>query len=300
LTFSLVGAPPNAWIDPDTGEFQWTPDDTNPLGTYTFKVRVADDGVPSLHDTRPVTVTLSGAGLVASGGLVNLLIGGTGGADAIQVAPSRDASQFVVRLNGAVAGTFPTAAVTGRIGVHGLGGNDRIVVSPRVTVGADLYGDAGNDGLTGGGGDDRLFGGSGNDRLTGGPGNDVLVGGDGNDALSGAAGADVLIGGTGADKLTGGSGDDLLIGGPTAFDLDPTGLANILAEWSSASNYFDRIAALTGAPGGLNNGTFLTPGVTLTDDGARDVLTGGQGSDWFAAGSGDKTDLKFTEEVLTV
>jgi hypothetical protein len=300
LTFSLVGAPPNAWIDPDTGEFHWTPDETNPPGTYAFKVRVADDGVPSLHDTRSVTVTLAGAGLVTSGGLVNLLIGGTGGADTIGVAPSRDGSQLVVRRNGAVAGTFPAAAVTGRIVVHGLGGNDRISVSPRVTIGADLYGDAGNDGLTGGGGDDRLFGGDGNDRLTGGNGNDVLVGGDGNDALAGSAGTDVLIGGAGADKLTGGAGDDLQIGGPTAFDLDPTGLANILAEWTSSSAYSDRIAHLTGTAGGLNNGTYLTPGVTATDDGVKDVLTGGPGVDWFIGTPADKTDRKDTEQVLIV
>ena len=37
--------------------------------------------------------------------------------------------------------------------------------------------------------------------------------------------------------------------------------ANILAEWASSSTYLDRIAHLTGTPGGLNNGTFLTPGV---------------------------------------
>lgn len=301
LTFSLVGAPPNAWIDPDTGEFQWTPDETNALGTYTFKVRVADDGVPSMHDTRTMTVTLTGAGLVTAGGLTNLLIGGTGGPDTIQVAPSRDGSQLVVRLNGAVAGTFPVAAVTGRIVVHGLAGNDRITVSPKVTIGSDIYGDAGNDVLTGGGGNDRLYGGSGNDKLTGGKGNDILVGGDGNDVLSDAAGANVLIGGAGADKLTGGAGDDLLIGGPTVFDSDATGLGNILTEWASGIAYPDRVKHLTGQlPGGANNGTFLTADVTVTDDGARDVLTGGKGTDWFVGGTQDKTDRKDPEQVLTV
>jgi Ca2+-binding RTX toxin-like protein len=300
LTFSLVGAPLNAFIDPDTGEFQWTPDETNPLGTYTFKVRVADDGVPSMHDTRTMTVTLTGAGLVTAGGLTNLLVGGTGKADTIGVTPSRDGSQLIVQLDGAVAGTFSTFAVTGRIVVHGLAGNDRITVSPKVTIGSDIYGDAGNDTLTGGGGNDRLFGGSGNDRLTGGKGNDILVGGDGNDTLSDAAGANVLVGGAGTDKLTGGAGDDLLIGGPTAFDLDSTGLSNILAEWASGAAYADRVAHLSGTAGGLNNGTFLTVGVTVTDDGVRDVLTGGKGTDWFVAGTGDKTDRKDPEQVLTV
>jgi len=300
LTFGLVGAPLNAWIDPDTGEFQWAPDETNPVGTYTFKVRVADDGVPSLHDTRTTAVTLTAAGLVTGGGRTDLLVGGTGGPDTIRVAPSRDGTQLVVRLNRVVAGTFPTAAVTGRIVVHGLAGNDRVAVSPRVTIGADLYGEAGNDVLAGGGGDDRLFGGDGNDQLAGGPGNDLLVGGNGNDSLTDAAGANVLIGGSGADRLTGGKGEDLLVAGPTAFDADPARLANILAEWTSGSLYADRIAHLTGTAGGLNNGTFLTPGVTVSDDGVKDVLTGRNGTDWFVAAVTDKLDRKDPEQVLTV
>src|SRR5207244_3188367 len=71
LTFSLVGAPINASIDPDTGEFAWTPDETNPLSTYKFKVRVADDGVPSLHDTKTIVVSLTGAALVNNGSAVD-------------------------------------------------------------------------------------------------------------------------------------------------------------------------------------------------------------------------------------
>jgi hypothetical protein len=278
LTFSLVGAPANAWIDPDSGAFTWTPDETNRLGTYTFKVRVADDGVPSLHDTRTVTVNLTAAAVVNG----DLLVGGTGGNDTITINPSKDGSQLVVKLGKATLGGFPASNVTGRIVVHGLGGNDRITVSPKVTVDADLYGDAGNDVLTGGAGDD------------------VLVGGDGNDKLSGGLGRNILIGGLGADKLTGGTGDDLLIGGTTAFDADPTGLAAIRAEWASGSSYTDRVAHLTGTAGGANGGTFLVPGVTAADDGVKDMLAGGKGTDWFVAGPGDRTDRKDPEQVLTV
>ncbi|HKB06386.1 MAG TPA: Ig-like domain repeat protein, partial [Gemmataceae bacterium] len=299
LTFSLAGAPPNAWIDPDTGEFHWTPDESNPLGTYAFKVRVADDGVPSGHDTRTVVVTLTAAGLVDNGGVADLLVGGTGRADTIRVAPSADGTRIVVRRNGAVIGTFPAAGVTGRIVVHGLGGNDRVTVSGQVRP-ADLYGDTGNDTLTGGVGDDRLFGGPGKDRLAGGRGNDILVGGDGNDTLLDAVGVNLLLGGSGTDRLTGGAGDDLLTGGPTAYDVDPTGLASLLAEWASASPYTDRVAHLTGTSGGQNNGTFLTPAVTVIDDEVRDVLTGAKGADWFVAGTGDATDRKDPEQVLTV
>jgi Bacterial Ig-like domain (group 3)/RTX calcium-binding nonapeptide repeat (4 copies) len=301
LTFSLVGAPINASIDPDTGDFAWNPNETNPLGTYKFKVRVVDDGVPSMHDTKTIVVTLTGAGLVNTGGLVDLLIGGTSGNDRITVNPTKDGSQLVVKLDNSTLGNYPVASVTGRIVAHGLGGNDKITISPKVTKNADLYGDAGNDSLFGGAGSDRLLGGFGNDRLWGGLGNDLLVGGDGNDSLSEKAGTNVLIGGAGMDKLTGGTGDDLLVGGSTSFDADLTGLSNIQAEWTSGLLYVDRIAHLMGAPGGANNGTFLMAG-TVQDDLAVDKLTGKKGSDWFLVSATDivrDLNLKLNEVKTT-
>jgi hypothetical protein len=104
-------------------------------------------------------------------------------------------------------------------------------------------------------------------------------------------------GGGQADR---GVGEDLLVGGPTAFDLDPAGLANIRAEWASGRPYQQRIDYLTGAAGGDNQWTFLTPHVIAFDDGVMDVLTGGKGTDWFLAGTGDKPDRKDPEQVLTV
>jgi serralysin len=128
----------------------------------------------------------------------------------------------------------------------------------------------------------------------------VLVGGAGTDRLAGGAGSNVLIGGTGSDKLTGGIGGDLLIGGATSFDLDPAGLSDLLAEWSSANDYATRVGHLTGTPGGANGGTFLTAGVTVLDDGLKDVLAGGTGTDLFVAGGPDALDLKAGEQKLVV
>jgi hypothetical protein len=54
LTFSLVGAPDGAGINPLTGEFVWTP--AGP-GVYTFTVRVSDDGPVILADEEEITVT---------------------------------------------------------------------------------------------------------------------------------------------------------------------------------------------------------------------------------------------------
>jgi Ca2+-binding RTX toxin-like protein len=280
LTFSVDGYPPNVFADPVTGVVTVRVPDSAAAGdTFPATIRVRDDGVPSLSDAKTVQVTAADAALVNG----NLLVGGTDANDTIAVNLSKDGQSLVVLLNKQVVGTYPVSSVTGRIVVHGLGGNDKITISPKITIGADLYGDAGNDALTGGAGDD------------------VLVGGSGNDKLSGGLGRNILIGGTGSDKLTGGTGDDLLIGGTTSFDTDPTGLSNLLAEWRSpTTSYADRVAHLTGTSGGFNNGTYLTAGVTTFDDGAKDVLTGGKGNDFFVTGATDITDLKAPEVNLIV
>lgn len=62
-----------------------------------------------------------------------------------------------------------------------------------------MYGDIGNDTLSGGLGNDVLNGGAGVDTLNGGVGNDALIGGAGNDRLFGTSGLDRLTGDTGND-----------------------------------------------------------------------------------------------------
>lgn len=78
---------------------------------------------------------------------------------------------------------------------------------------AFMFGNTGNDTLTGGSGIDLLVGNAGNDILAGGLGNDTLLGGTGNDILKGGDGADILMGGQDNDTLDGGTGNDLLKGG---------------------------------------------------------------------------------------
>ena len=297
LTYSLVGAPAGASIDPDTGAFSWTPTEADAPGDYTFKVRVADDGVPARSDTETVTVTVAPVALVNG----RLLIGGTAGNDVLSVAPGRTTpDQLVVRSGKTVLGTFAAADVTAGIEAHGLGGADRITVAAAVTAPASLCGEAGNDALAGGGGRDLLSGGPGNDRLAGGGGDDLLLGGAGNDVLTDTLGQNVLIGGQGADRLTGGTGDDLMVGGSTRFDLDPTGLDLIRAEWSSADTYVNRVAHLSGTPGGLNSGRVLTA-ATVRDDGVKDTLIGKTGTDWYVTSTLDVvTGLVAAETTTTL
>ena len=57
LTFSLIGAPSGASINPASGAFSWTPG-KNQIGEYMFIVRVTDNGTPTLSDEQSVTVTV--------------------------------------------------------------------------------------------------------------------------------------------------------------------------------------------------------------------------------------------------
>jgi Ca2+-binding RTX toxin-like protein len=147
----------------------------------------------------------------------------------------------------------------------------------------------------------EIFGGVGNDRIRGGSSDDILVGGDGDDLIMGGEGRDILIGGFGNDHLLGDANDDILIAGATAHDNNPTGLHDVLSEWTSSRSYADRVANLLGTGTGVraNGDTFLND-ATIFDDGVRDILTGGTGFDWFiyntsGSATDNATDIQRTE-----
>ncbi|MGE5612557.1 MAG: calcium-binding protein [Bacillota bacterium] len=156
-----------------------------------------------------------------------LLVTGTPGDDTITIDYNKQKSLYQVSINQSVQ-TFNAKAVKA-ISVDAGNGNDRVTVTPRVTVNTTILGGAGNDTLTGGSGTDLIEGGPGNDLIHGGNGNDLLYGDAGNDTLFGDAGNDTLGGDanedlwfkgqtlpnfqTGDDSLNGGSGNDWLLGG---------------------------------------------------------------------------------------
>src|SRR5262249_41087521 len=126
----------------------------------------------------------------------------------------------------------------------------------------------------------QVTGGQGNDVLIGDDDGDILVGGPGDDVLIGGKGRDVLIGGDGLDVLIGSAGEDVLIGGRTAYDLVPTALAAIRAEWNRTDlGYADRVDHLLHG-GGLAP---ILDASTVFDDGAADILGGGKELDLFFA-----------------
>jgi sugar lactone lactonase YvrE len=70
LTFSLdMGAPAGATIS-TAGDFRWTPDASQPGGSYVITVRVTDAGAPSLSDERSFTVEVRGGVTIRVGDLI--------------------------------------------------------------------------------------------------------------------------------------------------------------------------------------------------------------------------------------
>jgi len=59
LSFSLdIGAPAAATIDLNTGVFNWQTSDANVGSTNPITVRVTDNGVPPLSDTKPFSIAV--------------------------------------------------------------------------------------------------------------------------------------------------------------------------------------------------------------------------------------------------
>ncbi len=160
------------------------------------------------------------------------------------------------------------AAGVASIAVRLCGGGDYAFVSSGIALSA------------------TLDGGAGNDHLKGGAGHDVILGGDGDDVLVGGEGRDLLEGGAGADRIVGNADDDILIAGVLLLNDESraSALDQIMAEWTSGRDYATRVNNLrdgSGSTDRLNGSSFLQDGVTVANDGARDVITGSSGLDWF-------------------
>jgi Ca2+-binding RTX toxin-like protein len=176
-----------------------------------------------------------------------------------------------------------------------------------------LWGDAGNDTLSLGGGLSQLTevkgdGGPGNDQLTGGPGADILypgetgsdrlIGGDGDDALIGrGGGGDVLEGQGGSDNLVSNNPCDghTYIGGPGGADVAGFGhvtIGGVLAKLNGK-------AMLRGSDGGCNptkiRGSEVLEGAIGNDKliGTKhfDLLIGREGND-VLIGKGGRDDFR--------
>jgi Ca2+-binding RTX toxin-like protein len=228
----------------------------------------------SLEKRQMLSVT---AAFIPSVGILTVF----GDNNANNIVVSRDAAGKLLVNGGAinVLGGTPTVANTSLIQIFGLGGDDNLSLSetngalPR----AFLFGDGGNDVLTGGSGNDQLFGQSGNDVLLGKGGTDLLFGGSENDILTGGTGDDQVFGQAGNDRMiwNPGEGSDLNEGGDGLDTVEVNG-GNGAEVFSATANgtrvRFDRI---TPAPFFLDIGT--SENLVLNANGGDDTFTGGNG-----------------------
>jgi Ca2+-binding RTX toxin-like protein len=143
---------------------------------------------------------VNGAG---DGAADTVIVNGTQGGDAIQIAGS--GTSF------SVAGLPATVTVTGSEGandsliVNSLGGNDTVTAAglPAGVVSFTVDGGVGNDQIIGSAGADRLVGGDGDDLITGGRGDDTAFMGAGNDTFvwNPGDGSDIVEGQGGFDTM---------------------------------------------------------------------------------------------------
>lgn len=177
--------------------------------------------------------------------------------------------------------------------IFGNGGNDRLTGGPKDDtvwggVGDDvLYGEDGNDYMKGGPGSDRIYGGNGFDRLLGESGNDLMYGGAGNDYLDGGLGNDLMVGGDGADTYIVDSINDQIFEYWDGGDVDRV-------ESSvnyTLGNYVENLT-LTGrayrGTGNFGNNYIVgnNYGNELYGLGGNDTIGGGSGNDLVSGGDG--------------
>ena len=171
-------------------------------------------------------------------------------------------------------------------GAFGGAGDDILLGQNATGQWSYLYGEAGNDTLTGGAGSGAFFGGAGNDIITGGAGDnyiwgddfgtgaggdDVIHGGNGYDLVFAGGGNDVVFGNGGNDQINGGHGNDTLRGG----DGNDTLEAGAGTSWE----YLYGQAGDDSLIGGTGN----------------NVMYGGLGADTITGG--DKFDFIWGDEI---
>ncbi len=245
---------------------------------------------------------------------VDSIFGGSGD-DTIRFSHATSNQGVTVTMTGDRDGTYDFDGTSGQgnfSNIQNLSGteyNDSLNASAD-SKDMDLYGNGGNDTLTGGSGDNNLYGGADNDTLSGGGGKDTLDGGTGNDVLYGGndddlmsagAGNDTMYGGSGSDTLFGDAGNDTVFGG-SGSDTGYGGSGDdSLGSTGTDSAGDDKFYGGDGNDtvyGGLDKDTLYgdAGNDTLSGGVGADTLYGGDGADWFMVSNDHNTDTIFGGE----
>ena len=165
----------------------------------------------------------------------------------------------------------PDNGATPIIVVTGGPGNDSIVVDPSVPAGAKV----------------RINGNAGDDNLVGGDGDDVLEAGEnyngpdnGRDRLEGNGGSDVLYADPGGDELLGGNGNDLLVNSVVTCQghkFDGGSGEDTVSYARSKDNLRVALGGTGGPPGCGSPDQVLGDNESLEGSDGPDVLVGDNG-----------------------
>jgi Ca2+-binding RTX toxin-like protein len=215
-------------------------------------------------DVVDVSIDLAAAPGQATGdGLVdNVIVGGTNGADVVQLIGSPG---FVTAVGLATQVDVQGLDVADRLTIKGNGGDDVIIAA---SVPANVVALT----LDGGAGDDILLGSVGADELIGGDGNDFIDGDQGNDDVSLGAGDDVFNWdpGDGNDFVDGGDGvDTVQLNGASVGEkiniVNDDGLTSLSRDVDAATIFTDKVERLDiNALGGADSITLNDVGIGLT------------------------------------
>ena len=192
---------------------------------------------------------------------------------------SRNAAGAILVNNGGVAmliaGGTPTVANTLLIQIFGRSGNDQISlneVNGALPV-AQLFGEDGNDTLTGGSGNDLLDGGADSDTLLGKGGADSLYGGDGDDTLTGGDANDFVQGGIGNDRIIWNPGDDTDVNeGGAGVDTVEVNAGNGAETFAVTANG-SRVRFDRPTPGPFSLDIGACEKLVLNGNGGADIIT---------------------------
>lgn len=215
-------------------------------------------------DVSEVSIDLAAAGGGGDGQTDNVVVDGTNGNDAIQIAGS--GADYTVSGASAFVSVLSSEAQD-QLTVNGLGGDDFIsAASLSATVNLS-----------------QVDGGAGNDTIIGNSSANTLIGGEGNDYLIGQGGNDTLIDGSGLNTLQGGSDDDLYAvqsQNDTVFEFAAEGTDEVqtfLTSFTLPQNVENLVfvgdVSHTGIGTSDNN--------RFTGAGANDTFTGAGGADTF-------------------
>ena len=267
-------------------------------GTRSFDDTLRGDNGNNLIDAR------GGNDLIYDRGGNDTVYGGDGD-DTFMAGPGEDRFHggegndlLVLDVSGFAPGAFvvETDLTLGRNGGRGMtAGRDVLESIEHVqvigTLNAWINGNAADNRLTGGDGNDTLYGQGGMNTLEGGTGNDLLVGGPGNDHFYAGAGNDSIWGGAGNDQIHAGSGNNNVWTG-AGNDWLEGGTGNDTLGGGAGDDWIDaRAGGRNQLWGGDGRDTLwaASGGDSLGGGWGNDNVNGGGGNDLLMGGLGNDT-----------